>query len=132
MQAPCKEWTSNRTVIIPVQATKNPFHISDVTHECSQLHYPPFTANIYTTLLKVRSRKRLDDTRPLTKPRPKNPIRILEHAIFKTDDDELTTLEARFDKPANVLRVREIECGIDFVEDVHGRGLELEEGHDER
>jgi hypothetical protein len=27
--------------------------------------------------------------------------------------------------------VREIEGGVDFVEDVHGCGFELEEGHDE-
>lgn len=28
--------------------------------------------------------------------------------------------------------MREIECCVDFVQDVHRRWLELEEGHDER
>ena len=29
------------------------------------------------------------------------------------------------------MRVREIEGGVDLVEDVHWGGLELEQGHDE-
>ena len=33
---------------------------------------------------------------------------------------------------ANVLRVGQVERTIDLVEDVHRRGLELQQGHDQR
>lgn len=43
----------------------------------------------------------------------------------------MRALESRLDEPPDVLRVREIERRVDFVEDVHGCGFELEERHDE-
>jgi hypothetical protein len=31
-----------------------------------------------------------------------------------------------------VLRVREVQCRVDLVQDVHRRGLELQQCHDQR
>jgi hypothetical protein len=61
----------------------------------------------------------LNNTCAFTESRSKDPIGILEHAIFQTDDDELTALEPRFDEPANVLCVGQIQSSIDLVENVH-------------
>ena len=58
-------------------------------------------------------------------------IRILEHAILQTDDNELGALEARLDQTTDILRMRQVKRGIDLVQDVHWCGLELEQGHDE-
>ena len=83
------------------------------------------------SLLHIRRRERLDNTRAVHEPRPENAVRVREHAILQTDDDELAAAEARADQAADVLRVREVERGVDFVEDVHWRGGVLEEGEDE-
>lgn len=61
----------------------------------------------------------------------KDPIRILEHAVLEADHDELAALEARFDQAANVLCMREVQRRVNFVENVHGRRLELKEREDE-
>lgn len=96
------------------------------------LHTPtPTNASPFPPSPQIRRRQHLHHTSPLTKPRPKNTIRILKHAILQTHHDELAPLEPRLDQAPDILRVGEIERGVDFVEDVHGRGLELEEGHDE-
>jgi hypothetical protein len=81
------------------------------------------------SLSQIRWRKRLHNRRPILEPRSEDAIRILEHTILQTDDNELTALETCFDQPANVLRMRQIQRGIDFVQDVHGRGFELEKCH---
>jgi hypothetical protein len=70
-------------------------------------------------------------TGPLAEPRPENAVGILKHAILQTDHDELAALEPRLDDAADVLRVREIQRRVHFVEDVHGRGFELQECQDQ-
>lgn len=87
--------------------------------------------NINTQSIEIRPSQRLNNTRPLRKPRFENPIRILEHAVFQTNHNELRALESCLDEAANVLGVRFVERGVDFVEDVHGCWFELEERHDE-
>jgi hypothetical protein len=37
-----------------------------------------------------------------------------------------------FEEFADILGMIEVESGVDFIKDVHGRRLELEKGHDER
>lgn len=81
--------------------------------------------------LQIRRRERLHHARSLAESRPEDAVGVLEHAVLETDDDELRALEPGLDQTANVLRVRQVERRVDFVENVHGRGLELEESHDE-
>ena len=66
----------------------------------------------------------------LAEPGAKDPIRILEHAVLETDYDELAALEATLDQATNVLWVREVERRVDFIENVHGRRLELQQRED--
>jgi hypothetical protein len=101
-------------------------------------HYQHALPNTHTqaivtssSSLHIRRRQRLHHTRAIHKPRAENPVRVRKHAVLQTDDDELAAAEARADQPADVLRVREVEGRVDFVEDVHGRGRVLEEGEDE-
>lgn len=82
--------------------------------------------------LKIRSSQRLNNTSPLTKPRPKDAIGILKHAILQTNNNKLTALEPGFDQSSNILCMWQIERSVYLVENVHGRWLELEQGHDER
>lgn len=81
--------------------------------------------------LHISRRERLHHTRAIHEPRPENPVGVREHAVFQTDDDKLAAAEARADQSADVLRVRQVERGVDFVEDVHGCGRVLQEGEDE-
>ena len=83
------------------------------------------------SLLHIRRREGLDHTRTIHKPHPENAVGICEHAILQTNDDELTAAESRANEPANVLGVREIESGVDLVENVHGCWGVLEQGEDE-
>ena len=76
-------------------------------------------------------RQSLDHARPFAEPRLEYAVRILEHSIFQAHDDELRALELRLDETSNVLRVRQVESGVDLVQDVHRCRLELEQGHDE-
>jgi hypothetical protein len=102
--------------------------------QCQPIHtiqFPSLPTIAIQLLLEIRRRQSLHHTRALTKPRSKDTVRILEHAILQGDNDELTALEPCLDEPSNILRVRQIERGVDFVEDVHGCRFELEEGHDE-
>jgi len=89
------------------------------------------TSSFRFLLVEIRCSQCLHHTRAFGEPCPENSIRILEHAIFQTYHDELTALESRLDKPTDVLGVGEIEGSIDFIEDVHGGGFELEQCHDE-
>jgi hypothetical protein len=69
--------------------------------------------------------KRLNSTSSIRKPRPENPICVLEHAILQTDDDELGTFEPSLDQAADILCMRQIQSSIDLIENVHGRWFEL-------
>jgi hypothetical protein len=55
------------------------------------------------SLLHICRRKRLNHTGTIHKPRPENPVRIREHAILQTDNNELTAAEASADQAANIL-----------------------------
>lgn len=83
------------------------------------------------SLLHIRRRERLDHTRAVHEPCPENAVRVREHAVLQTDDDELTAAEACADQATDVLGVGEIESGVDLVEDVHGCWGVLEQGEDE-
>lgn len=83
------------------------------------------------SLLHIRRREGLDHTRTIHEPRPENAVRVREHAVLQTDDDELTAAEARADQATDVLSVREIESGVDLVKNVHGCWRVLEQGEDE-
>lgn len=67
----------------------------------------------------------MDDTRSFTEPCPEDPVRVLEHTILKRDDDELRSLEPGLDQTTDVLRVRQVKCSINFVQNVHRCGFEL-------
>lgn len=73
----------------------------------------------------------LNDTRSIPESRLEQHIGIGKESLLETDNDKLAALEAIAKQLADMLRVLQIECGVDFVENVHGRGFELEERHDE-
>lgn len=74
----------------------------------------------------------LDDGRAVAEAGTEEHVGVREQPLLERDDDELRALEAGAEELADVLRVREVERGVDLVQDVHRRGLELQEGHDER
>lgn len=105
------------------------FRIQVLNKEISQPN-PRNSRNAYNenqlhVSFHVSRRKRLDSTGPIRKPRPKDPICILEHAILQTDDDELGALESSLDQSTDVLCVRQIQSGVNLIENVHGSWLEL-------
>ncbi|KAA8571967.1 hypothetical protein EYC84_001908 [Monilinia fructicola] len=53
--------------------------------------------------IEIRRRQTLYDRSTFTKSGSEDPIRVLKHAIFQTDNDELTTVEACFDQTTNIL-----------------------------
>ncbi|PSN69326.1 hypothetical protein BS50DRAFT_339636 [Corynespora cassiicola Philippines] len=86
---------------------------------------------LYTSLLHLGRRRRLDNAGAVHESRPEDAVRVLEHAVLETDHNELRALEPRLDKTANVLRVRQVERSVHLVENVHGRRLELQQRQDE-
>src|SRR5690348_15210748 len=84
-----------------------------------------------SNLSHVGGRQRLDHTGAFAEAGAEDAVGILEHAVLETNDNELGALEARLDEAADVLRMRQVECCVDLVQNVHGRRLELQEGHDE-
>lgn len=83
------------------------------------------------SLAEIRRRQRLNHTRALGEPGAEDAVGVLEHAVFERDDDELGALEPCLDETADVLGVRQVQRGVNLVEDVHWRWLELQKGHDE-
>ena len=51
--------------------------------------------------------------------RPEDDVRVVEHALLERDDDELRRLEVGAEHHADVLRVRQVEGGIDLVQNIH-------------
>jgi len=102
-------WYTQSTNTHPQTPCKSPSH----PYTTILLFLP--TTTLLCSLLEIRSRQSLYHTRPIHEPRPKDPIRILKHSIFQTDDDELRAFESRLDQSANVLRMWEIQSGVDFV-----------------
>lgn len=80
----------------------------------------------------IRRSQRLNHACSVAKPCTEDAIGILKHAVLETDNDELRALEPGLDQTTNVLCVREIQGGIDLVQDVHGSRLELQQRHDQR
>jgi hypothetical protein len=68
--------------------------------------YKPYDVmSSFTTLFEIRCRQGLHNTRALTKSRPEDTIRVLEHTVLQTDDDELAALKPRFDETSDILRM---------------------------
>lgn len=86
---------------------------------------------IIRRLLRVRRRQCLNHTGTFTKPRLENAVGILEHAILERHNNELRSLESGLDQATDILRVRQVESGVDLVENVHWRWLELQKRHDQ-
>lgn len=63
---------------------------------------------------------------------PEEHVSIRKETLLETDDDKLATLEPVAEELPDVLGVRQVECGVNLVEDVHRRRLKLQEGHNER
>mmetsp|Transcript_111039 Transcript_111039/g.319097 ORF Transcript_111039/g.319097 Transcript_111039/m.319097 type:complete len:525 (+) Transcript_111039:487-2061(+) len=57
---------------------------------------------------------------------------MVEHPLFQGHDDELRVREVRPDHVPDILRVTQVQCGVDLVQDVHGRRLEQQQGQHER
>lgn len=80
----------------------------------------------YTTSLPhVGSCQGLNNASTVHKASAKDTVRVLEHAVLQTDDDELRALEPGFDKTADILRVGQVERSVNFVQNIHWRRLEL-------
>jgi hypothetical protein len=79
----------------------------------------------YEPSLPIRPARRSNDTRTIHEPRAEDTIGVLKHAVFQTDDNELRALEPRLEQATDVLGMRKIERGVDFIQDVHWRRLEL-------
>jgi hypothetical protein len=73
----------------------------------------------------------LYDTRPISEFRPEEHIGIVEQAIFQADDDKLGSFESVLEQFTDMLGMREIQGSVHFIQDIHGRWLELEQRHDE-
>lgn len=58
--------------------------------------------------LQVCRCQSLYHTGAFAKPGPEDAVRVLEHAVLETDDDELGPLEASLDEAADVLRMGQI------------------------
>ena len=74
----------------------------------------------------------LHDTCSLTESCPEDTVRVLEHAVLQRDNDELGSLKPGLDQTTDVLCVRQVQSSVHFVENVHRRGFELQESHDQR
>lgn len=54
---------------------------------------------------KVGSSQSLHHTSAFAEARAKDAVRVLEHAVLQTDDDELRALEPRLDQTTDILRM---------------------------
>jgi len=77
-------------------------------------------------------RSSFNDASAIAESRPEKDVRVRKESLFERDDDELRPAEPCAEERANVLRVREVECCVDLVQDVHRRRLELKQRHDQR
>lgn len=57
-------------------------------------------------------------------------VRILEQALFQADDQELRLGEVLADHLPNILRVTQVQCRIDLIQNVQGRRLILQKRKD--
>lgn len=82
-------------------------------------------------LFHIGGGKRLNNTGALAESCTEDAVGILEHAVLQGHHNELRTLEACLDKATDVLGMRQIQRGIDLIENVHWRRFELQERHDQ-
>lgn len=75
---------------------------------------------------EVGGSQRLYDARAFAEPGSEDSVGILEHAVFQTDDNELRALEPSLDQTPYILRVREVQSGVNLIQDVHRCRFELE------
>ncbi len=57
-------------------------------------------------------------------------VRILEQALFQADNQELRLGEVFADHLPNILRVTQVQCRIDLIQNVQGRRLILQKRKD--
>lgn len=74
----------------------------------------------------------LDNRRAVPEPSLEQDVGIGEQALFERDDDKLTAFESVLEQLTDMLRVLQIQCCVDLIENVHWGRLELEKRHDER
>lgn len=67
----------------------------------------------------------LDDASAVPKSRPEDHTGIVEESLLEGNDDELAPAESRLEELPNMLSMAQIQCSIDFVQEIHGCGLEL-------
>lgn len=84
-------------------------------------------ASLYS--LHVSRGKCLNNTGTLAEPCAEDAVGVLEHAVLQGHHDELGALEASLDQATDVLGVGQVQRGVDLVENVHWRRLELQESH---
>lgn len=73
--------------------------------------------------------KRLNNTGALAESCTEDAVGVLEHAVLQGHHNELRALEASLNQSTNVLGMRQIERGVDLIENVHWRRFELQESH---
>jgi hypothetical protein len=71
--------------------------------------------DVMTIALPIRPARRRYDRGAINKPRAEDAVGVLKHAVFQTDDNELGALEPCLEETPNILRMGEIEGGIDLV-----------------
>ena len=74
----------------------------------------------------------LDDTRAVSEACTKEDVSVREEALLERDDDKLRATKTRAKERANMLCMRKIKRGVDLVQYVHRRWLELQQCHDQR
>jgi len=62
---------------------------------------------------------------------PEQHVGIIKQAVLQTDHNKLRILEPILEQLPDMLGMGEIESGIDFVQNVHWSGFELEQGHNQ-
>jgi len=89
--------------IMTMNSSKSPFpsnmtRLQNTTYGTTTLSSPSSLPSLllYTTLIEIRCCQRLNHACAFSKSGSKYPIGILKHAIFQTDDNELTALKPCF------------------------------------
>lgn len=59
-------------------------------------------------------------------------VHIMQTNLLEGHNDELRVFEVSLEHHADVLRVRQVKCGINLVQDVHRRRFEEQQAKDER
>jgi len=92
----------------------------------------PLALRMITQRRTATLRRSFGDASSVAESRAEMDVRIPEESLFERDDDELHAAEPCAAERADVLHVREVQCCVDLVQDVHRRGLESKRRHDRR